>query len=286
MVVEVNIFALIPVIVVVFYTIRWIDTQVRKVFKIDAESGLLEKNAELYNELEQQRATHRKETESLRREHERKLTSQHHELQKRIDWLLGQIQEERAKIKMLEQRIDGAGASLSMAKPLLMICGGISTFCTTDRMAIHSTGLPFHRIIEATKQKIDDEFRRRRADNTLYKWVHISGHAGADGVLLADGVANAEWWNEILVGVQVLFLAACESVAIADALAGMMTVISTTEEIEDKHAADFTYIFWRQMKEHGSPGRAYQEASLAVPQVAEFTDIRLGGDGHYGSNNE
>ncbi len=285
MVVEVNIFVLIPVVVAVFYTIRWIDTQVRKVFRIDADSGLLEKNAELYTELEQQRAAQRKETESLRREYERKLTGQQRELQKHIDWLLGQIQEECAKIKLLETRIDGGTATLTMAKPLLLICGGISQFCTADRMAVHRAGVPFHRIIEATKHKIDDEFRRRRADHTLYKWVHISSHAGADGVLLADGVANAEWWHEVLVGVQVLFLAACETVEIADALAGMMTVISTTEEIEDKHAADFTYIFWRQMKEHGRPERAYQEALLAVPQVAEFTDIRLGGD-NYGSDNE
>lgn len=249
----------------------------------DPTTGLLEKNTELYNELQQQRATHRKELDGLRREHERSLAGQQQELQKRIDWLLGQIQDDGVKIKLLEAQSGTSAIALTIAKPLLLICGDVSQFCTADRMAIRKAGVPFHRIIESTKQKIDDEFRRRRADNTLYKWVHISSHAGANGIQLVDGLAGADWWNDLLEGVQVIFLAACKTVEIADALAGMCTVVSTTEEIEDKHAADFTYIFWRQMKEHGRPERAYQEALLAVPQVAEFTDIRLGGD-DYGSN--
>lgn len=285
MVVEVNIFALIPVVIAVYYAIRWLDTQARIALGTDPTTGLLEKNAELYNELQQQRAEHRKELERIRREHNRELTERNQELQKRIDWLLGQIQEDGVKIKLLEAQAGASVTTLSIAKPLLLICGDVSQFCTADRMAIRKAGVPFHRIIESTKQKIDDEFRRRRADSTLYKWVHISSHAGASGIQLVDGLAGADWWNELLEGVQVIFLAACKTVEIADALAGMLTVVSTTEEIEDKHAADFTYIFWRQMKEHGRPERAYQEALLAVPQVAEFTDIRLGGD-NYGSDNE
>lgn len=283
MVVEVNIFALVPVVIAIYYIIRWSDEKLRQALGVDAESRFLEKIAKLQDAIDNQQASHRRELDSIRREHESKLLEQKHEFDRRVAWLVEQLQDEGAKVKALEIQ-SARDHPLLPAKPLLLICG-ISQFCAQDRMAIRRAGIPFHRILDATKTKIEDEFRRRRSDGTLYKWVHVNSHASADGVQLSDGMASATWWNETLIGIEVLFLAACETVEIADALAGMMTVVSTTEEILDKDAADFTYIFWRQMREHGNPGRAYQEALLAVPQVSEFTDIRLGGD-NYGSDNE
>lgn len=291
MIVEFNVFALIPVIVVIYYVIRWLDGAIRKRLGIDLQSEFLENIAKLQGELEKQQKRHKDEMSALRREYEkqiaaqqqefeRKITQQHDEMEERVNWLLEQLKAEGVKVKALETQMRNIPQEQNedtLAKPLLLICGGVSSFCTADRMAIRKAGVAFHRMLDATTQKIEGELRRRRSDNTLYKWVHVSGHASAAGVKLGEIVVAPPWWNETLIGIDVLFLAACETVDVADALAGMMTVVSTTEEIENKDAADFTYIFWRQMNTHGNPGRAYQEALLAVPQVAEFTDIRLGG---------
>ena len=198
------------------------------------------------------------------------------DLEKRVRWLLDELEQADARIRELEKgQVQPSHRNDTIpTKPLLLVCGPDTSLCDIDRQALRRVGVSFQRLHMATKQSVENELRRRRHDNTLYPWLHVTAHAGEDGILLADGIAPPAYWNDMLPGVQVVFLAACQTAAVADALAGMVTVIYVLEDIDNRDASDFTYAFWRRMREHGDPQRAYRQAVVEAPQIAEFTDIR------------
>lgn len=206
-------------------------------------------------------------------EYERKVE----ELERRVQWLLDELQAATARIRELERAqhlLPPPKAPAIPAKPLLVVCGPDNRLCEIDRQALRRVGISFQRIFGATQQAITDELRRRRQDGTLYTWLHITAHANEEGIHLSDGVAPPGFWNDALTGIDVVFLAACQSADVADALAGLVTVIYVLEDIDNRDASDFTYAFWRRMKEHGDPVQAYRQAVIECPQLAEFTDIR------------
>lgn len=200
------------------------------------------------------------------------------ELTRRVDFLVSQLQvagDMRSRPDSPPVG-DPAPASPLPPKPLLLVCGPDPAMCELDRNALRRAGVIFQRLGNATRASISGELRRRRQAGTLYPWLHIAAHADARGVALADGIAGPEWWAGELDGVRVVLLAACQTEMVADALAGLVTVVFVSNaEIENRDAADFTYAFWRRMREHGDPVRSYQQAISEVPQVAEFTDIRV-----------
>lgn len=201
------------------------------------------------------------------------------ELERRVDFLVEQLQKAGIQIRDLEHQLATqppvSRETDTIAKPLLLICGANATMCDADRLALRRAQVGFHRLYHATKTMIDDELRRRRQDSTLYPWLHITAHAGPEGIHLADGIADPAWWNERLQGIHVVFLAACQTAAVADALAGLVTVVFVHEDIGDRDASDFTYAFWRRLKEGGDPHHAYRQALFETPQIAEFVDIRV-----------
>lgn len=199
------------------------------------------------------------------------------DLEKRVKWLLDELEQAKARIRELEKtqgQPQHRSDSLIPAKPLLFICGPDTALCDIDRQALRRVGVSFQRLHMATKISVENELRRRRQDNTLYPWLHVTAHASDDGIMLTDGIAPPSYWNDILYGVQVVFLAACKTASVADALAGMVTVVYVLEDIENQDASDFTYAFWRRMREHGDPYRAYKQAEIEAPQIAEFANIR------------
>jgi hypothetical protein len=198
------------------------------------------------------------------------------ELEKTVDFLVEALRKAGISAPPPPAKKEETAELDALAKPLLLICGPRPDFCTLDRQALKRAKIPFQRLVTATKRSISSELRRRRQDGTLYRWVHISCDAGDAGTMLEDGLADAAWWNENLDGVSVVFLAACKTATIADSLAGMVTVVFVLEDIENQDAADFTYAFWRRMKEHGSAERAYRQAIEEAPRLAECTDIRTG----------
>ena len=234
--------------------------------------------AALRVEMEQQRFLDQRKIADL--EQRRQEDAQRiEELTRRVNFLVSQLQLAGVQLQDLREQLNGQPvvppAKMAPIKPLLLICGPDTTMCELDRDALRRTGVPFQRLGNATKASITGELRRRRQAGTLYPWVHVTAHADARGVELADGLAGGEWWAGELDGVQVVLLAACKTETVADALAGLVTVVFVSNtDIETNDAADFTYAFWRHMKEHGDPVRAYRQAIAEVPQVAEFTDIR------------
>lgn len=206
------------------------------------------------------------------------------EQQKQISFLVASLQQSGVVQNELERQLRDAlntipkqitiSAVTPLIKPLLLICGPDNNLCLADRTALRRAGIAFHRLINASRDDVENELRRRRQDNTLYPWVHVTAHAGKEGVLLADGLADADWWSDTFDGVEVLFLASCTSSAVADKLAGMMAVVYMQEDVKSADAADFTYAFWSSMAVKNDPLEAYRQALRAVPAVAEFVDFR------------
>jgi hypothetical protein len=267
---------LVPILVIViiaFVSLRFVEN--RMGHRLGEDSHNCEE------EIRQLRA--QLEAERLRNQEEsRRKDQQIRDLEERVDWLVSQLQRAGIQVRDMEKALaalDRPRASVAPIaplppKPLLIVCGPDTAMCDLDRHALRRAGVSFQRIYHASKRLITDELRRRRQDGTLYPWLHVTAHAGEVGIELSDGLAEPTWWHEQLDGVQVIFLAACKSATVADELAGLCTVVFVQDEIDSQAAADFTYCFWRHMREHGDPQQAYRQAIAEVPAVAEFTDIR------------
>lgn len=240
---------LLVLVVGVFAALRWLDRQ---------------KVVELRQELAEQRQRYEQRIQ---------------ELERRVDFLVDQLQKAGIRIRDLENQSEHlptvSRETDAIIKPLLLICGDNATMCDSDRLSLRRAGVGFQRLYHASKRTIEEELRRRRQDGTLYPWLHITAHASPEGIQLGDGIADPTWWNERLQGIAVVFLAACQTAAVADALAGLVTVVFVHEDIGDRDASDFTYAFWRRMKEGADPHQAYRQALFEAPQIAEFVDIRV-----------
>lgn len=262
-------YTVLAIVVVAFIALRWLEHKWGHRIGESDPGRYEDKIAELQRAMEEQR-----------NRYEQKIK----ELERRIDFLVGELQRAGIQIKDLEMVVaennrarltaDNAATALP-AKPLLFICSD-ATICDVDRHALRRTNVSFQRLYSATKATVAAELRRRRQDGTLYPWLHITAHADEQGIHLADGIADPAWWNEHLDGISIVFLAACKTATVADALAGMVSVVFVLEDIENGNAGDFTYSFWRRMKDHGDARLAYRQAITEAPQIAEYTDIRTG----------
>lgn len=225
------------------------------------------------SEIQQLRLQLDEERERNRAESDRK-DARIRELERRVEWLIGQLQRSGQSFDSAIQHKTTSQLQMP-TKPLLLVCGSDNAMCDMDRQALRRGGISFQRLYAATQATVDDELRRRRQDGTLYPWLHITAHADEHGIHLADGITTPAWWSERIDGIRVVFLAACNTETVADALAGLTTVVFVHEDIDNRDAASFTYAFWRRMREHGDPRQAYNQAIQETPQVAEFTDIRM-----------
>lgn len=257
--VESHIYEFLVIAVIAFGVLRWFDRR-------SGWSSCALQLKQLQLELEVQR----KRYEQQIAEYEHRIN----ELEERVDFLVSELQRSGVHIHDLERALIGGKSLPKFDTPLLLIGGMDDAIFNSDRQALRRAGVSFKRLPKATKKTIADELRRRRQDGRLPPWLHIAAHAAAAGILLEDGVADPSWWHENMDGVQVIMLAACQTVAVADALAGLCTVVFVHEDIENRDASDFTYAFWRHMVEHGDPVQAYRQAVNETPQIAEFTDIR------------
>lgn len=268
MLIDSDMVTVLSIVVVAFIVLRWLEHRWGHRIGEPDPARYEEKINDLQRQLSAQRVHYEQQIE---------------ELERRIDFLVGELQRAGIHIRDLEKAITEGGKakvdnpkSYLPAKPLLLICGMETPLCDVDRHAVRRANVSFQRLFNATKAMFAAELRRRRQDGTLYPWLHITAHADEAGIHLLDGIAEPTWWNEHLDGIEVVFLAACKTATVADALAGLTTVIFVLEDIEHNDAGDFTYSFWRRMKEHGDPRLAYQQAITEAPQIAEYTDIRTG----------
>jgi hypothetical protein len=117
--------------------------------------------------------------------------------------------------------------------------------------------------------------QRAREDDEPYRYVHISAHGTDDFIKLTDGPADGKWWNDVLVGVEIVFLAACHSAGVADWLAGPgRAVVELDSAAADESAYMFTYLFWRAIIAGRNANDAFQVARTELPSIADQVSLR------------
>lgn len=188
------------------------------------------------------------------------------------------LKAENVTLKTRIDELEGKNKILTVllpVVPLAVVVGADTSLFERDRAALRRAGIAFRRVMNATQKLIRAEVRRRRQNGDVPPWWVISAHAGPEGVLLTDGIAPPSFWHEVLEGVSLVVLAACEGSNIADELAGLVdTVIWFQEEVGIVEAADFNYALFRRLVTGKAVDTAFAEAVREVPAVAEYVDIR------------
>jgi hypothetical protein len=214
--------------------------------------------------------------ESEMAEQEKRYKARIDELERQVRFLLSELTKANNKIQELEKSTAVLRQSAAVPARVLLICGNDDRFCNSDRQALRRANVSFERLTLATKDRIKAELRRKREDGRPWRMAQVSSHAGDAGIQLADGqLADPAWWNETLEGFICVVLASCQTMIVADSIAGLVRyVIAIREDIENPDAAEFTFSFWRGVVDGLLIPEAFDQALRETPQVAEYVAIR------------
>lgn len=186
--------------------------------------------------------------------------------------LLSELQKLKARVSNLEDASDIV--LLTKEKATLLVMGD-NDFGMADRNALRRAGVLFHRLIDGTFSSLKEEMQRKRSEGRQYKVVHISSHAGKDGVQFSDGVYGGAALSEIVLGVDLLFLASCSNVTIADEILGIVpNIIVVYEQVDTNDMESFVYEFYNALKNDFDILKSFNVAIQRTPAVAEFVDVR------------
>lgn len=243
---------------------RWLAPQLR------AERSPYEVTLKRLEEaLAAQAREHAASIEKLRVEYEAKIAA----LQEQVRFLIGELAAAR---KDLDHRTPGATAPPPTLPAPILLIGGDPKILENDRNALQRAGADFVTVRDATKEEIKRRLQRAREDHKPYRRVHISAHGTDEAIQLADGPATGKWWNDVLVGVEVVFLAACHSSGVGDWLAGKnRAVIEMDSNVEEELAYQFTYLFWRSVLTGRGTAEAFTLARSELPAIADQVSVRI-----------
>lgn len=190
-------------------------------------------------------------------------------LQGNFDLLRIQFDELKLNVKNLE------GSTLLTKQKATLLVMGDSTFGEADRNALRRAGVLFHRLIDGSFQSLKEELQRKRQEGRQYKVIHISSHAGATGIQFSDSVVSGENLSDILDGVELLFLASCSNIKIADDILGVVKyIVVVYEEIDNESLQNFVYNFYNNLKTDFDVNGSFNKALSLTPSVSEFVDLR------------
>jgi hypothetical protein len=114
-----------------------------------------------------------------------------------------------------------------------------------------TTGLTFHRLLRATKENVQQHFKREASFGRPVELLHLALPATPEGVQLADGPVNAEWLRARLAGVQVLVLAAYTGEAPPVWAQDVPQVVTIAADLDPTAAQEQVQTFWREQGERG-----------------------------------
>lgn len=181
---------------------------------------------------------------------------------------LSTIKERLTKVETTQEFV------LTKEKAALLVMSN-KHFADNDRNALRRAGILFHRLSSGQFLELKNELQRKRIENRQYKVVHISSHASKDGIEFSDVTVGGQELSEIMTGIDLLFLASCSNVEIADNLIGIVkNIITVYEEIEDKDMQEFVYNFYNELKKTFNILESYNKAITLVPHVSEYVDLR------------
>jgi hypothetical protein len=146
-----------------------------------------------------------------------------------------------------------------------------------SRDAIYDAGFEFVPLFgeHANRQEILHHLRKGEVSI-----IEIGGHGTADGVPLADGLARAGWWEQVLKGRDhiriVLFLTCFSDQSMFEAVrrAGVLHIITVNGEIQDKSAINFAQAFYSNYANGQTVAAAVRDAKLIL-DYTEAAKIEL-----------
>ena len=176
-------------------------------------------------------------------------------------------------IKRVEM-LEGDTKILTKEKATLLVMGE-NAFGLADRNAMRRAGVLFHRLVNAGFNDLREELQRKRSEGRQYKIVHISSHAGADGIQFSDGLKDGNEVSDIMDGVELLFLASCSNVRVADSILGVVdNVVVVYENVDTRDMENFVFEFYNELKLDFDIRRSFNAALSKSPSVSEYVDLR------------
>lgn len=159
---------------------------------------------------------------------------------------------------------------------------GESAFGSVDSVSLKNAGvktkivqadvIPFYNILV-------DELARQRADNVVSKLWHISSHGSPDDGLLF-GTQWVSWleFQKLITPydqLEVLFIAACSTVNVADAVIGPFKyVLACSVAIPDDAASKATGVFWNSIVNGKTPEESFEIVKINTPDFAPNLRLR------------
>ena len=184
------------------------------------------------------------------------------------------LREEIDNLKKRIENLEDKNPILTSEKATLLVMGD-NSFGTADRNALRRAGVLFHRLLDGSFKSLREELQRKRSEGRQYKIVHISSHASEHGVQFSDGIFTGDDLSNILDDVQLLFLASCNNVVIADRILGIVdNIIVVYENVDTKDMESFVFEFYNELKIKFDIDTSFNSAIRKVPSVSEFVDRR------------
>jgi hypothetical protein len=187
-----------------------------------------------------------------------------------------QFAELRINIEKIELNVKSLeGSTLLTKQKATLLVMGDGSFGETDRNALRRAGVLFHRLTDGSFQGLKEELQRKRQEGRQYKVVHISSHAGKEGVQFSDGVISGTELSNVIDGVELLFLASCSNISISDDILGVVkNIVVVYENIENESMQNFVFNFYNNLKNDFDIVKSFNVAISLTPDVSEFVDLR------------
>lgn len=159
---------------------------------------------------------------------------------------------------------------------------GETAFGVVDGQALRDAGVKT-KIVQADVdpyfKTVIAELKRQREDNNVSKLWHISSHGSPENGLLFGNqwLSWAEFQKFITPydDVEVLFIAACSTVNVADAVVGPFNyVLACAIDVPDDDAAKATKIFWNGIVNGKTAEESFEIVKLNVPDFAPNLRLR------------
>ena len=194
--------------------------------------------------------------------------------QERIQFLVDQLGEAEAKIRILTREISHTVSEIVVS---VVIGPDPDTALSIDLDMMHKveaqTGLKFTRLLTPTRADYKRVSDRRRALGRPITHAHFAIHSSGDGLQFEDGIADPTWLSQQFGNdMEVVVLGSCASDRIADRLPARY-IVSFREDIPNDDAALWTFSFWQGIGEGRTAPEAFARAIERVPpSVASYVE--------------
>lgn len=182
------------------------------------------------------------------------------------------------RIRQLEHSAVAAPATERPAhrqrKPILAVGIGTDRMLEADLAVLR--GVPEVQLMalhDVSMRSLETLLERQRAKGSPVRYLHLAVHAGPQGVLFSDGIADGLWLSQHLSGVEIMVIAGCESAEVSDLLSVVTYPISMRDKIDNRDATIFARAFWTEIGRGATADDALGEALRRSPSaVAEMVE--------------